>query len=735
MHIRAYLFLMAAGILIPVVLFSGVALRMLQDAEREAALGALGETANGVALRVDRELYSATAALQVLAASPSLQRGDLRAFYQEATTSNRAATVWLVLMDETGRQLVNTSRPFGAALPGANPQALADTRLPVSDLVVGALNTRLITTVNLPVLLADGRRYVLSQRFSTDHFNAIVRETTVAPGWLVAIIDGQGRFVARNLHADKLIGAQARPELVTAMRQAPKGRIRHLTLEGTEAHDVFTHPSMGLWGVAVAAPVAQIERSARNASFVAALGLLAATACAAGFAAYFGRLHVRSIGRAVGAASDLGNGIAPTALTSRVVEMNELHTALYAAGEQMRQAQAYRKHAEAERQALLEAERKARQMAEHQSTAKDQFLAMLGHELRNPLAPISTAAQLLRLVPGDPARVQAASAVIARQVDHMNSLLGDMLDVSRVTRGLVALSLEPVDLNGVIERAHEQVASLVQLKQHALTLDLPATPLWVEGDQTRLIQIFANLLGNAAKYTPSHGQITVSARIEGSVVTARVSDNGEGLPAELLPRIFELFAQGERAPDRAQGGLGLGLALVRSLVQLHGGSVTASSDGAGQGSCFCVTLPLCTARAPLPVTSAALGGAGARPLRVMVVDDNVDGAQSLSQLLEEAGGHLLTTCHDGASALAAASSAMPEVFILDVGLPDMTGYALASRLRAMAPFGDATFVALTGYGQPQDRARAREAGFDQHLAKPANLQVILDLLARIPRRD
>lgn len=736
MHIRAYLFMMAAGILIPVILFAGGALRMLQNAEKNAALDALVETANGIALRVDRELYTAEATLSVLAASPSLLEGNLRAFYDEAAVSNRGGTTWHVLIDGDGQQLINTSVPLGTALPRSRtilPGAIAG-KTSVSNLLVGPLSNKLITAVNLPLVLRDGRRLTLSHRFSTAHFDRLIVNAKVPPGWLVGLIDGNGNFIARNLNADKLTGTPARPELVAAMRRAHSGRIRHRTIEGTEAYDVFTHPSISAWGVAVAAPVELIDRTARQASFVAAMGLLAATACALGLAILFGRFHVRSIGRAVAAATDLGDGIPPLRLTSRVLEVNELHGALYAAGEQLRQAQAYRIRTEAERQALLEGEQKARQMAEQQSLAKDQFLAMLGHELRNPLAPISTAAQLLKLQPDDAARVRYASDVIVRQVDHMNSLLGDMLDVSRVTRGLVALNLEPVDLKDVIARALEQTGSLIDLKQHQLALALPPAPLLVRGDKTRLIQIFANLLGNAAKYTPTGGRIAVTARTDGAAVTVTVADNGEGFPADLLPRIFDLFSQGERSPDRAQGGLGLGLALVRSLVQLHGGTVTATSAGPGQGSTFAVTLPLeerAQDQAPGEQgRKEASGGA----LSVMVVDDNADGANSLSLLLGEAGGHRVSTCYDGAAALAMAPAAAPDVFILDIGLPDMTGYALARQLRAMPQFGRAVFIALTGYGQAQDKARAIDAGFDHHVAKPADPAFILDLLGGMSRQ-
>jgi signal transduction histidine kinase/CheY-like chemotaxis protein len=433
---------------------------------------------------------------------------------------------------------------------------------------------------------------------------------------------------------------------------------------------------------------------------------------------------------AVGAATALGEGVPPPPIHSRVGEMNELHAALHAAGRQLVHAQAYRKNAERERQALLEREQKARVMAEQQNTAKDQFLAMLGHELRNPLAPISTAAQLLKLPAIDENRVRYASDVIARQVDHMNRLLGDMLDVSRVTRGLVSLTLEQIDLKAVIDRAVEQTYGLFEAKHHALSLDLPPGPVSLRGDSTRLIQVFANLLNNAAKYTPPHGRMRLAVVARPDHILVTVQDSGEGLAPELLPHIFDLFSQGERTPDRSQGGLGLGLALVKSLVQLHGGHVDAVSAGPGAGSTFSVTLPRGVApdsAAPI-LTSPAVGDRPA--LRVMIVDDNIDGAISLSLFLQAAGGHHVCTYYDAAAALEWAAFERPDAFILDIGLPDMTGYELARRLRAMPQFAHVTLIALTGYGQPQDKEDARQAGFDQHVAKPAEPARILALLER-----
>jgi signal transduction histidine kinase/CheY-like chemotaxis protein len=364
---------------------------------------------------------------------------------------------------------------------------------------------------------------------------------------------------------------------------------------------------------------------------------------------------------------------------------------------------------------------------------KDQFLAMLAHELRNPLAPITTAAQLLKMGTLDAKAVRNASEIIARQAEHMTDLVNDLLDVSRVTRGLVTLEKEELDLNAVVAGALEQVRPLIESKRHSLTMQLSGEPVHVLGDRTRLVQVLSNILNNAAKYTPTGGQIVLRVTASDERVLVTVTDNGIGIEPDVLPYIFELFTQAERTPDRSQGGLGIGLALVKSLVALHGGTVDARSEASGRGSEFEICLPRLDAAAPAP---AAAGGeapaARAQPLRVMVVDDNQDAAQMLATLLEVQG-HAVSVEYDGRGALLRARLERPQVMLLDIGLPDTDGYALARQLRALPELRGVTLVALTGYGQNEDRRLAEEAGFDHHLVKPADLAQVGGILASVQR--
>ncbi len=359
---------------------------------------------------------------------------------------------------------------------------------------------------------------------------------------------------------------------------------------------------------------------------------------------------------------------------------------------------------------------------------KDEFLAMLAHELRNPLAPISTAAQVMRLRYNDADYVKRASEIIARQVRHMTDLVDDLLDVSRVTRGLVQMAREPVDLKAVVNGAMEQARPLIEARHHELTLRMAATPAWVGGDRTRLTQAISNLLNNAAKYTQQHGRIELQLGMQGEQAFVTVRDNGSGIAPTLLPHVFDLFTQGERTPDRAQGGLGLGLALVKSIAAQHGGAVRVDSAGHGQGSSFTITLPAIAA----PQLQAAPGLEAQAPApavarRVVIVDDNQDAGASLASALE-ASGHSTVLFDDAQSLLDARDLGSIDAYILDIGLPGIDGYQLARQLRQSGHCPQALLVALTGYGQAHDFTLSKAAGFDHHLVKPADLEQLERIL-------
>jgi PAS domain S-box-containing protein len=366
----------------------------------------------------------------------------------------------------------------------------------------------------------------------------------------------------------------------------------------------------------------------------------------------------------------------------------------------------------------------AREVLRREARRKDEFLAMLAHELRNPLAPIRAAAAVLPAAAGDGERTVQLAQVITRQVQHMTRLVDDLLDVSRVTRGLVKLDLHVDDLKAVATSAIEQVRPLIEDRGHVLTTWMTPDPVPVRADRTRLVQVVANLLNNAAKYTPDGGRIDLRVTSgEGEAVLV-VRDNGSGIDAQLLPRVFDLFTQGARDPGRSQGGLGIGLALARSITSMHGGRIAGASEGRGRGSEFTLCLPLAKPGKGTPPTAAVeqpeTMQANSR-CHVIVVDDNVDAARTIALALEIAG-HDVAVHHDAAAVLAASAVHPAKVYIIDIGLPDMPGYELAQALRREPRTRDAVLIALTGYGRAEDRARSIEAGFDRHLVKPVDVE-------------
>jgi signal transduction histidine kinase len=386
---------------------------------------------------------------------------------------------------------------------------------------------------------------------------------------------------------------------------------------------------------------------------------------------------------------------------------------------------------------LLEQSRRHAEALHEADRRKDEFLATLAHELRNPLAPIRSAVEVMRSKGLNDPSLEWARDVINRQAGNMARLVDELLDVSRIATGKLVLRREPTQLQTIIARAIESSRNLIEANQHRLEVVLPDDPVRLEVDEIRLIQVFSNLLNNAAKYTEPGGQIRLRGQVDDGQVEVRIEDSGVGIPQDMLSHVFGLFTQVGRSLDRAQGGLGVGLALVRRIVELHGGTVTAESPGLNRGSTFTVRFPV----APTNLAGLAAGTASAVPAsvrqqprrRVLVVDDNVDAAKSLAMLLQLMG-HATETAYSGPTGLAAAREFHPDVIILDIGLPGMDGYEVARRLRCEPGLSTTLLVALTGWGTEEDKRRAIHAGFDYHLTKPADAETITEILAK-PARE
>jgi signal transduction histidine kinase len=365
--------------------------------------------------------------------------------------------------------------------------------------------------------------------------------------------------------------------------------------------------------------------------------------------------------------------------------------------------------------------------AEAANRRQNEFLAMLAHELRNPLVPISMSSMLLERTANSNPQLLSFSKVIRRQVDHMASLLDDLLDAARISSGKISLNLEPLCLSGIIDQALETVLPRINERGQQLDLDLPPQQLGTRGDRVRLVQVLTNLLGNASKYTGDGGRIALEVGQDGAEIVVTVSDNGTGIAPDVLPHIFDLFTQGPRSLARSEGGLGVGLNVVRNLVAMHGGAITAESGGIGQGSRFILRLPasaLPEAAPPAPEATAAKGGG----CRVLIIEDNVDACDTLKAFLDMEG-HQVSIAHDGPAGLEALLGGQFDVVICDVGLPGMDGLEVMARLRAAQGAAQPVAIGLSGYGQAEDRARAVGAGFDHYLVKPVDPEALLALVA------
>ena len=601
-------------------------------------------------------------------------------------------------------------------------RAIAERRFIAGDYVFGRVIRR--HTINLTYPVTDRSGRVVAVVFSAMDLaglDTFVNEINLPVGSILETADANGLLISRRPDPERWFGKKISAPLLAAMRDPALRPVLLRGEDGIERLHAFARvggPSLSEYTVTIGVPVETITAAAREAQLMSLLGLGVTTMLALLAAWLAGDiLIVQRVRKLMETARRIAAG--ELEARSGISYGNEEIGRLAAALDEMA--------------AALQAKEAARSQAERELRAadqrKDEFLAMLAHELRNPLAPISTGAHLLKLLHSDNAQITQTCAIIARQVEHMTSLVDDLLDVSRVTRGLVSLSTGVLDLRKVVDDAAEQIRPLISARRHKVVLDLPSEPVRVKGDHKRLVQVVANLLGNATKYTPEGGHIALRLVESEDSYVLTVTDDGIGMEPALVGRVFDLFTQAERTPDRSQGGLGLGLALARSLVELHGGSVSAASPGLGKGSTFTVRLPRYGQEAEMQVLDVVRHAASAQaPLRVLVVDDNLDAAHTLNLFLASSG-HRVEIAYNGFDAIEVAKVFSPQVCLLDIGLPDMDGNELARQLRRLPQTSGALLVAATGYGRQQDRDAARDAGFDHYMVKPVNTVQLSELLA------
>ena len=722
--LRRRLILLAAAGILPLAIMSGIALFAgYQQQRRQAEMAGLDVT-RALATAVDAELRRTIAVLEVLATSLSFDTGDIAGFSHLAQRALRSYPHWrvMVVADPGGAVLFNSSYPMGtqpsSIIERESFEKLVRTRAPVVGSLAKGPRGELAIPIRVPVQ-RDGRLlYVLTAVVTPEVMLQLINRQRVPQSWVVSIFDAHGMRVARSRAHEENLGTPATPslrELMAARGQEGTGLTK--VLEGQDAYTAFTKlPNMG-WSVAIGISPSELEAGARRSFLVYGGGILLSTILGLFAALMVARSIAEPMGQLRRAAQAMGRNDPPVAPVTEIHEIREVADALVAASEQ-------RQRAEAEREALLRSEQSARAAAEAANRSKDEFLAMLGHELRNPLGAISNAAGLLEHEGTTDAMRHQATQIIGRQVSHLTRLTDDLLDAGRALMGKIVLQRRAVDLAAAASQSLRTLVAAGRTQKHAVIEDVEAA--WVEADPIRLDQIISNLVINAVKYTPSGGTIRVTVRREGEDAVLRVRDDGIGLTPELASRVFDLFVQGDRDLDRALGGLGIGLTLVRRLAEMHGGWASVKSDGPGQGSEFTVRLP--AIQKPAQVEAASKPAPAASGRDILVIEDNDDARETLCTLLGLSG-HRVESAADGVAGLEKALAGSHDIMLVDVGLPRIDGYEVARRVRAAGGAHRPFLVAVTGYGAPEDRERAREAGFDAHLVKPVDLDELNRVLA------
>ena len=725
MRIRIFIAIMVAAIMLPLLLASGFAVNKIWQEEHAAAIATLRKTAEATSLMVDRDIQASVAALYALGNSEHLLAGNYEAFYAQAKAINRVPDTWTALLRSDSSQVLNTATPFATPVwvpppPAPSPpaaQVLAAQKPLVSDVFVGPRTGRQLIAVYVPAVAPSAEKYVVAQGFALEQWKDIGKQPGLPADWIIAVVDRAGRIVARSHMSDELRGKPARPELVAAAAHKNEGMYRNLTLEGIDSYVAFDHSEVTGWTIAVAAPVTLINGPVLRAVQIAVAGFILAMLASALLATLFARRFVAALQSASEAAISLGHGQTPKATRTAIAEVNHLNQSLANAGELLERERLARLAAEVERERLLEVERLAHDAAEKENKAKDQFLAMLGHELRNPLAAISGAVAVLTR--GTKSTLDAAHSdrylgIIRRQNRHLVHIIDDLLDMSRLIAGKIVLERHAVDLAECLHSCVDGLRAADRVGGHGL--NVTAQPVWVNADPVRIEQILINLIGNALKFSKTGTTIEVDLHQVGDTAVMTVQDNGSGMVPELLAQVFEPFVQGPPPVSGTQSGMGIGLALVKQLIELHDGTVTVASTGPNQGSTFTVHFPA----VPAPTCDPASGFAhlvAARPRTLLYVEDNADARAVMSEMLRLSG-YNVTEAADGAQALAAVALGQPDAILLDIGLPDMNGYEVARQIRQLANGHSVPIIALTGYGQPRDKDAAAQIGFSAHLVKP-----------------
>jgi signal transduction histidine kinase/CheY-like chemotaxis protein len=720
MKIRTYLLIFALAILVPMIAFSVIAVLAFDRQQRAVVERGGVETARALMNGVDRELTTAVTALEALATVRSLERNDLTRFYEDARRVLATQPEWstIVLVTPAGERVLDLNYPVGAVLsPVVERESLertARTRAPVvGTLTVGPLK-RLAFPVRVPILRNGTLVYVLTAVLEPLAVDEILKRQKLPAGWIGTIFDSNRTIVARTGGTGAFLGRQISPEFSRVLDTTREGwKVTH-TLEGVAVYTAFSRSDATGWGVGLGIPRAAVDAPLRRSLWLIAGGGLAFVVAAVAFSAVIGKRITGPVAALSAAAKAFGQqtdrslalpGGGPAEVRAVARAFSEASALLQARG--------------AERDEALARAQAAREEAEAANRAKDEFLAVLSHELRTPLNAVYGWARMLRMRTLGSAAAEHALDVIERNAAAQVRLVEELLDISRVVTGHMRLQRQAVDLRAVVESALDSVRPAADAKSIRMETSIDGGAAHLTGDPDRLRQVVWNLLSNAIKFTPAGGRVRVECRRTGREVELIVRDTGRGIAPAILPYVFDRFRQGDSTSTREYGGLGLGLALVRHLVELHGGTVTATSPGEGHGATFVVRLP---AGAGVTAGRAHGDGTAAPPLegiRILALDDADDGRKLLTAILRTAGG-TVKACASAAEGIAAVAAFRPHVIIADLDMPEDDGYVFVRTLRSLPADegGIIPAVALTSSGHAEAADRALRAGFQAHVPKP-----------------
>lgn len=725
MRIRHQLALTIAAVVAPIACLAIVSLVALQHVQREAELRLVGERVSALRLALDTEITAtvrvlrtfgdapAGAPVQVPTAPPTQNGGGgdgaEPGHDPRLTRLLQGNPLWaaITLRSADGTVLAQARQDGGGPDPAADiaqRAVVADGDEPVFSDLLPAGPGRYVTVIAVP-LRRGPQRLVVSVTIAQQAWLALLRRHPIVEGATLTLSDRSSRIIARTLNNEQWVGKPSHPDFWRHTIGRDQGRFVARGMEEQTFYSAFSRLRTSGWILGTGVPSERVDAGVMVPASLTLVGLVIAVGCAVLLAVVLSRRLTQSMQRLADAATGHAAPSPPLAL---------------AEAEEVRRLM----------QATLGNEARARAEAERASRAKDEFLAMLAHELRNPLSAIRSAITLLELERTTPDMQRRAREVLSRQTGHMTTLINEMLDAARLTTGKVTLDRRPVDLAACARRVIEAFSAAGRTQHLRLQVDLAPAP--VSGDETRLEQVIANLLDNAAKYTPDGRAVRLCVAHDGAEAVLTIEDDGSGIAAELLPHVFDPFSQAERTLDRSQGGLGLGLTVVRGLVELHGGRVEAHSAGPGRGARFVVRLPTLAADG---ARSDALASAAPilPPQRIVLVEDNLDSQEMVAAVLRSAG-HVVSCASDGEAGIVLARQQAPEVALVDLGLPGTDGLQVARRLRELPALRDTVLLALTGYGDPGTRRLAGDAGFDAFLQKPFDAAAFADAVRAVRAR-